>query len=147
MARFLAFLNWTRFCKLTSISLLESASKIYWKMFFFPFFIWFYIFSGLNEFLQSLGQEYSIYTYEMLNKGIDRDTLLSINDEQLLLECGIDNKIHRFETIYFLSIASSESCTSAHEIHVSKDSICLFVCLLFGCYNFQLLRTDFKSRS
>ena len=54
-----------------------------------------YFVPGLNEFLQSLGQEYSIYTYEMLNKGIDRDTLLSINDEQLLLECGIDNKIHR----------------------------------------------------
>ena len=53
--------------------------------------------SGLNEFLQTLGQEYSVYTYEMLNKGIDRDTLLSINDEQLLLECGITNKIHRIK--------------------------------------------------
>ncbi|MFN9942379.1 MAG: hypothetical protein ACK56I_23195, partial [bacterium] len=25
--------------------------------------------TGLNDFLQNLGQEYSVYTYEMLNKG------------------------------------------------------------------------------
>ena len=31
----------------------------------------------------------------MLNAGIDRETLLHINDEQLLVECGITNKIHR----------------------------------------------------
>ena len=53
--------------------------------------------TGLNDFLQTLGQEYSVYTYDMLNKGIDRDTLLSINDEQLLMECGISNKIHRIK--------------------------------------------------
>ena len=53
--------------------------------------------TGLNEFLQTLGQEYSVYTYEMLNAGIDRETLLSINDEQLLVECGITNKIHRLK--------------------------------------------------
>ena len=74
------------------------AKKFKYIKYFIVVLIIFY-FSGLNEFLQSLGQEYSIYTYEMLNKGIDRDTLLSINDEQLLLECGIDNKIHRLETI------------------------------------------------
>jgi hypothetical protein len=53
--------------------------------------------TGLNDFLQSLGQEYSVYTYDMLNAGIDRETLLSINDEQLLVECGITNKIHRLK--------------------------------------------------
>ena len=45
-------------------------------------------------FLQGLGQEYSVYTYDMLNAGIDRDTLMSINEEQLLCDCGIKNKIH-----------------------------------------------------
>ena len=35
---------------------------------------------------QSLGSEYSVYTYEMLNAGIDRDTLMSINEEQLLMQ-------------------------------------------------------------
>lgn len=33
----------------------------------------------------------------MLNAGIDRDTLMSINEEQLLCECGIKNKIHRIK--------------------------------------------------
>lgn len=53
--------------------------------------------SGLNKFLQELGKEYSVYTYDMLNAGIDRETLLEINDEQLLVECGITNKIHRLK--------------------------------------------------
>ncbi len=53
--------------------------------------------SNLNDFLQSLGPEYSVYTYDMINAGIDRDTLMNINDEQLLSECGISNKIHRLK--------------------------------------------------
>ncbi len=53
--------------------------------------------SNLNDFLQNLGQEYSVYTYDMINAGIDRDTLMNINDEQLLSECGIANKIHRLK--------------------------------------------------
>ena len=53
--------------------------------------------SNLNGFLQSLGSEYSVYTYDMLNAGIDRDTLIKINEEQLLCECGIKNKVHRIK--------------------------------------------------
>ncbi len=53
--------------------------------------------TSLNGFLQSLGHEYSVYTYDMLNAGIDRDTLMGINEEQLLCECGIKNKIHRIK--------------------------------------------------
>ncbi len=53
--------------------------------------------SNLNDFLQTLGQEYCVYTYDMINAGIDRDTLMNINDEQLLSECGIANKIHRLK--------------------------------------------------
>jgi hypothetical protein len=33
----------------------------------------------------------------MLTAGIDRDTLMSINEEQLLSECGIKNKLHRLK--------------------------------------------------
>ena len=47
--------------------------------------------------MSNLGNEYSVYTYDMLNAGIDRDTLMSINEEQLLCECGIKNKIHRIK--------------------------------------------------
>jgi hypothetical protein len=53
--------------------------------------------TGLNAFLQSIGQEYCVYTYDLINAGIDHDTLMTINDEQLLSECGIKNKIHRLK--------------------------------------------------
>jgi hypothetical protein len=53
--------------------------------------------TNLNDFLSTLGSEYSVYTYEMLNAGIDRQTLMSINEEQLLFETGIKNKIHRLK--------------------------------------------------
>ena len=53
--------------------------------------------TNLNSFLSTLGPEYCVYTYEMLNAGIDRQTLLTINEEQLLYECGIKNKIHRLK--------------------------------------------------
>ena len=51
--------------------------------------------TNLNKFLSSLGPEYSIYCYDMLKNGIDSDTLFTLNEESLLLECGIKNKIHR----------------------------------------------------
>ena len=56
--------------------------------------------TSLNGFLATLGQEFSVYTYEMLKAGIDRDTLIRINEEQLLSECGIINKIHRIKILH-----------------------------------------------
>ena len=41
--------------------------------------------TNLNNFLYTLGPEFCVYTYEMLKNGIDRDTLFSINEEQLLV--------------------------------------------------------------
>jgi len=55
--------------------------------------------TSLNGFLSTLGHEFSVYTYEMLKAGIDRDTLIRINEEQLLSECGITNKIHRLKIL------------------------------------------------
>lgn len=77
--------------------------------------------TGLNEFLQSIGQEYSVYTYEMLNKGIDRDTLLSINDEQLLLECGITNKIHRIKIQQSVKVERGDISFSEESLDKNLD--------------------------
>ena len=77
--------------------------------------------TGLNDFLQSLGQEYSVYTYEMLNKGIDRDTLLSINDEQLLFECGITNKIHRIKIQQGVKVERGDISYSEESLDKSLD--------------------------
>lgn len=53
--------------------------------------------ANINTFLQSLGPEFSIYTYSLLNAGVEtKDALRNISEDQLLNECNIFNSIHRF---------------------------------------------------
>lgn len=59
--------------------------------------------SSLNNFLLNIGPEYSIYTYSMLNAGVDKDSLRALNDDQLIAECGITNSIHRSRILNILS--------------------------------------------
>lgn len=54
---------------------------------------------NLNHFLQSVGQEFSIYTYSMLNAGVDRDSIKNLTEDQLLTECAIINSIHRLRIL------------------------------------------------
>ncbi|XP_070153046.1 NAD(+) hydrolase sarm1-like isoform X1 [Polyergus mexicanus] len=54
---------------------------------------------NLNSFLQSIGQEFSIYTYSMLNAGVDKDSIRNLSEDQLLNECGIANSIHRIRIL------------------------------------------------
>ncbi|XP_012272806.1 sterile alpha and TIR motif-containing protein 1 isoform X3 [Orussus abietinus] len=54
---------------------------------------------NLNSFLQSIGQEFSIYTYSMLNAGVDKDSIRNLSEDQLLSECGIANSIHRLRIL------------------------------------------------
>jgi len=51
--------------------------------------------TNLNGLLQNIGSEFSIYTYGMLNAGVDRESITALKEEQLLKECGIANSIHR----------------------------------------------------
>ncbi|KAK9512864.1 hypothetical protein O3M35_001186 [Rhynocoris fuscipes] len=55
--------------------------------------------SNLNSFLSNIGPEFCIYTYSMLNAGVDKETLRCLSDEQLLNECGISNSIHRYRML------------------------------------------------
>ena len=77
--------------------------------------------TGLNDFLQQIGQEYSIYTYDMLNAGIDRETLLHINDEQLLVECGISNKIHRLKIQHGVKVERGDFSSSEELLDKTND--------------------------
>ena len=54
---------------------------------------------NLNNFLQCIGQEFSIYTYSMLNAGVDKDSIRNLSEDQLLTECGIANSIHRLRIL------------------------------------------------
>lgn len=60
--------------------------------------------SSLNNFLLSIGPEYSIYTYSMLLSGVDKESLRTLNDDQLIAECGITNSIHRARILNTLSV-------------------------------------------
>ncbi|KAG5675929.1 hypothetical protein PVAND_005786 [Polypedilum vanderplanki] len=61
--------------------------------------------SNLNSFLLSIGPEYSIYTYGMINAGVtDKEALRTLNDDQLIAECGITNSIHRAKILNTLSL-------------------------------------------
>uniref|UniRef100_A0A0K8SPA2 ADP-ribosyl cyclase/cyclic ADP-ribose hydrolase n=2 Tax=Lygus hesperus TaxID=30085 RepID=A0A0K8SPA2_LYGHE len=55
--------------------------------------------NNINSFLTAIGHEFSIYTYSMLNAGVDKDTLRCLLDEQLIKECGITNSIHRYRIL------------------------------------------------
>ncbi|CAH4037361.1 unnamed protein product [Pieris brassicae] len=54
---------------------------------------------SLHEFLQSIGPEYTIYTYSMLNAGVDKKSIFGLSDEQLENECYIKNSIHRLRIL------------------------------------------------
>ena len=82
--------------------------------------------TGLNEFLQTMGPEYCVYAYDLINAGIDRDTLMNINDEQLLSECGIRNKVHRMKILQGakvergdISITEAESMDKCLDVFIS----------------------------
>ena len=82
--------------------------------------------TGLNDFLQTLGLEYSVYTYVMLNSGVDKETLLNpinpfLTDEQLLLDCGIGNKIHRIKILQGIKMSRGELSVSDENLEKNID--------------------------
>merc|ERR1719204_131852 len=64
--------------------------------------------SGLNRFLSTLGPEYSDYTYGLIREGIDRNVLLDVNDDSILEECGVKNKIHRLKMYQSIRVERGE---------------------------------------
>lgn len=66
--------------------------------------------TNVNQILQSLGSDFSQYTYRMLQSGVDMDSLKLLNDDQLFKECGIDNSIHRLRIGQ--AIRGKNSCSS-----------------------------------
>ncbi|KAI8434842.1 hypothetical protein MSG28_003334, partial [Choristoneura fumiferana] len=62
---------------------------------------------SLNEFLGGIGPEYTIYTYSMLNAGVDRESIRGLSDEQLENECRIVNSIHRLQILNAIKVYES----------------------------------------
>lgn len=73
--------------------------------------------ASLNTILQNIGPEFSIYTYTMLNAGVDKESLKNITESQLVNECGITNSIHRQRILNSLRCES----TLALEMETSAE--------------------------
>ncbi|XP_066591277.1 NAD(+) hydrolase sarm1 isoform X2 [Prorops nasuta] len=82
---------------------------------------------NLNSFLQSMGQDFSIYTYSMLNAGVNKESIRNLSEDQLHSECGITNSIHRLKILDAiknmqhnqLSTCESESPDKSLDVFVS----------------------------
>ncbi|XP_046389688.1 NAD(+) hydrolase sarm1 isoform X2 [Ischnura elegans] len=80
---------------------------------------------NLNAFLLGIGPEFTIYTYSMLNAGVDKESIRCLSEEQLVTECGITNSIHR---IRILDCIRSMECTLGNSSEEDLDkSLDVFV--------------------
>ncbi|RWS16071.1 Sterile alpha and TIR motif-containing protein 1-like protein, partial [Dinothrombium tinctorium] len=74
--------------------------------------------SNIHHILSSLGPVYGEYTYSMLQCGVDSETLKMLSEEQLFLECKIENSIHRFKVAETIRSLNQQSC----ELEENADS-------------------------
>ncbi|CAG4910929.1 unnamed protein product [Colias eurytheme] len=81
---------------------------------------------SLHEFLQSIGPEYTVYTYSMLNAGVDKQSILGLSDEQLENECYIKNSIHRLRILN--AIRDYESRLPSLEEDNMVKNLDVFIC-------------------
>lgn len=76
---------------------------------------------SLNLILQNIGPEFSIYTYSMINAGVDKESLKYINEGQLINECGITNSIHRQRILNSLKCDSTLALATAENTEKTLD--------------------------
>ncbi|XP_050457600.1 NAD(+) hydrolase sarm1-like isoform X1 [Cataglyphis hispanica] len=81
---------------------------------------------NLNSFLQSIGQEFSIYTYSMLNAGVDKDSICNLWEDQLLIECGIAKSMHRIKILDAIKNMQHNQFSSC-EYESSDKSLDVFI--------------------
>lgn len=56
----------------------------------------------LDRFLVSISPQFSVYAYQLLEKGADRSILPSLSDDILKNDLGIANPIHRMKLLQAL---------------------------------------------
>ncbi|XP_058125327.1 NAD(+) hydrolase sarm1 [Anopheles coustani] len=79
----------------------------------------------LHSFLNKIGPEYTIYTYSLLNAGVDIESLRDLDDDQLMLTCGIKNTIHRARILNVIKM--SDSIPSFRSEQSTEKSLDVFV--------------------
>ncbi|XP_065093608.1 NAD(+) hydrolase sarm1 isoform X4 [Ochlerotatus camptorhynchus] len=74
---------------------------------------------NLHMLLYKIAPEYTIYTYSMLNAGVDLESIRNLDDDQLITECGISNSIHRARI--FNAIKNNETSSLTLEKSAEKS--------------------------
>lgn len=78
--------------------------------------------ANINNFLQTLSSELSIYTYNLLNAGIEKtEYLRNISEDQLLHECSIENSIHRHRILEGIRMLESRMANDFSEDNLNKS--------------------------
>ncbi|XP_053690343.1 NAD(+) hydrolase sarm1 isoform X3 [Sabethes cyaneus] len=80
---------------------------------------------SLHSFLYKIAPEYTIYTYSMLNAGVDLESIKNLDDDQLVAECGIRNSIHRVRILN--AIKSNETISSLTSEKNTEKNLDVFV--------------------
>ncbi|XP_058054907.1 NAD(+) hydrolase sarm1 isoform X1 [Anopheles bellator] len=80
---------------------------------------------GLHSFLNRIGPEYTIYTYALLNAGVDLESLRDLDEDQLISPCGIRNSIHRARILNVIKL--SDSIPAFRSEQSSEKSLDVFV--------------------
>ncbi|KAH9525440.1 NAD(+) hydrolase sarm1 [Bulinus truncatus] len=74
--------------------------------------------TGLDNWLMSINPELSQYTYWMLRQGVDKFEIRSLSEEELRVECGIQNSIHRRQILkHREELSSPETPSLPHHHH------------------------------
>uniref|UniRef100_A0A182NMG1 ADP-ribosyl cyclase/cyclic ADP-ribose hydrolase n=1 Tax=Anopheles dirus TaxID=7168 RepID=A0A182NMG1_9DIPT len=76
---------------------------------------------GLHLFLSRIGPEYTIYTYTMLNSGVDIESLRTLDEDQLTATCGVTNTIHRSRILSVIKKNESIPLRSEQSAEKSLD--------------------------
>lgn len=90
------------------------------------------------NFLKSVRHDFCIYTYPMIMAGINENSLMSMTDDQLLTDCGIEKSIHRLQilkkaqslknytknvkTSFSTNFQITLSCTTSKSVYISYQS-------------------------
>ncbi|XP_039434230.1 NAD(+) hydrolase sarm1 isoform X2 [Culex pipiens pallens] len=74
---------------------------------------------GMHTFLYRIAPEYTIYTYAMLNAGVELESIKDLDDDQLIAECNIKNSIHRSRILN--AIKSNEIISTTSEKSTEKN--------------------------
>ncbi|XP_053676658.1 NAD(+) hydrolase sarm1 [Anopheles nili] len=80
---------------------------------------------GLYVFLSRIGPEYTVYTYAMLNAGVDIESLSVLDEDQLTVTCGIKNAIHRARILNVVKM--SDMIPSFRSEQSTEKSLDVFV--------------------